>query len=359
MSTKEDLKRLLPFCSEAINKKRQEEFLATLTDRIRNTVKAHSTLRRVTEERVLDLGEQAEYPIKAKSNIHILPKIGEVPLCFMETIDDVMFVPTFRIATALDWAPRYVTGNRLDVIEKAIKEAVNKLIGYEEESLFRLLTPAATNIFKQKDKEYYSFSIDIIKSLADNLEEQGKTLTHVLASPQDVKELKAELGIDEDKDLPTIELEFANKTLQVKVIEVKDLGVTGRYNINGSLTREVKSEKGSCDNCDNCTSTNAVPSIRGGIFGFNASGNLNSYKAKNPNIVDEDLKLIKLGESQVYGIDADAKSLVMPIREKLTFYEDPQLHKKQLIGYYGWEEIGLAILDNKAVTMEVVDRSKQ
>lgn len=40
-------------------------------------------------------------------------------------------------------------------------------------------------------------------------------------------------------------------------------------------------------------------------------------------------------------------SFVMPVREELSIFPDPNLHRSQLAGYYGWMEYGLGVLDNR------------
>lgn len=40
-------------------------------------------------------------------------------------------------------------------------------------------------------------------------------------------------------------------------------------------------------------------------------------------------------------------SLVMPVREPLQIFNDPFLHRHQKIGWYGWTEIGFAVLDTR------------
>jgi len=38
-------------------------------------------------------------------------------------------------------------------------------------------------------------------------------------------------------------------------------------------------------------------------------------------------------------------------------FDDPQLHREQLQGFYGWEEIGVAVLDPRMMVMGVINRS--
>jgi hypothetical protein len=52
----------------------------------------------------------------------------------------------------------------------------------------------------------------------------------------------------------------------------------------------------------------------------------------------------------VIGLDMqDGGSFLMPTKEDITIFPDPMLHRQQRAGYYGWGELGFAVLDNRNV----------
>jgi hypothetical protein len=53
----------------------------------------------------------------------------------------------------------------------------------------------------------------------------------------------------------------------------------------------------------------------------------------------------------VVGIDNQNPSFLMPIREELSVHADPNLHRSQKQGYYGWMENGFGVLDNRDVIL--------
>ena len=54
----------------------------------------------------------------------------------------------------------------------------------------------------------------------------------------------------------------------------------------------------------------------------------------------------------VVGLDQGSNdSFVMPVKEQLTVFEDPTLHRQQRAGYYGFAEIGFGVLDNRRVIL--------
>ncbi len=57
-------------------------------------------------------------------------------------------------------------------------------------------------------------------------------------------------------------------------------------------------------------------------------------------------------EEIVIGLDRTANdSFVMPVREPLSVFEDPALHRRQRQGFYGWTEFGLAVLDDRRIIL--------
>ena len=54
----------------------------------------------------------------------------------------------------------------------------------------------------------------------------------------------------------------------------------------------------------------------------------------------------------VVGLDLSANdSFIMPIKQEVQVYEDASLHRQQGAGFYGWAEIGFAVLDNRRVLL--------
>jgi hypothetical protein len=39
----------------------------------------------------------------------------------------------------------------------------------------------------------------------------------------------------------------------------------------------------------------------------------------------------------------------MPIRQEVQIFEDETLHRQKRAGFYGWAELGFAVLDNRRV----------
>jgi hypothetical protein len=54
----------------------------------------------------------------------------------------------------------------------------------------------------------------------------------------------------------------------------------------------------------------------------------------------------------VVGLDLRKNdSFVMPIRQEVQIFEDETLHRQKRAGFYGWAELGFAVLDNRRVLL--------
>lgn len=54
----------------------------------------------------------------------------------------------------------------------------------------------------------------------------------------------------------------------------------------------------------------------------------------------------------VVGLDqSSTDSFVMPVKQALQVFEDPALHRHQRVGYYGWQELGFGVLDNRRIIL--------
>lgn len=52
----------------------------------------------------------------------------------------------------------------------------------------------------------------------------------------------------------------------------------------------------------------------------------------------------------VVGLDmSNNDSFLMPIKQEVTIFPDPTLHRQQRAGFYGWGEFGFAVLDSRRV----------
>ena len=315
-------------------------------------VRDQSLARQLFAVQLLDAGAQASYPIADDFDVpvFILPKVGAVPRNFVELAGEEIVVPTFKVGTACEWALKYARDGRIDIAERCMRTAARAIVDYEEESAWRLLAPAATSAFPGKGllsarpapiveiaggPAAGFFSKELVNQMIVKMKRTRRTLTDLYVSPEDMADQREWSGsqVDETTRREIFVSGGMNELWSVKLNEVHQLGMTGRYNINSNDSE-------------------------GGLFKVGTGGQFNDYAPTDANKVDADLNLVEAGETHIYGFDLTSNdSLVMPIREELRFFDDPTLHREQLQGFYGWQELGIAVLDPRMISMGIINRA--
>jgi hypothetical protein len=315
-------------------------------------VRDMSLARQLFAVEVLEPGAQASYPIADdfEAPIFILPKLGYVPTNYIEAPGEEVYVPLFTVGTSFDWSLKYARDGRVDIAQRSMRNAARGIVDYEEESAWRLVAPAATSAFPGKGllgarpapvveisggPAAGFLSKELINQMIIKMERSRRTLTDVYCSPEDMGDVR-EWGESEVDDTTRREIYVSagtNEVFNVRLHKVHQLGATGKYNINSNDSEY-------------------------GIFRVGSGGKFNDYQPTVANKVLADGSVDTLGETQIYGFDLTANdSMVMPIKQELMFWDDQNLHRRQRQGFYGWEEIGMAILDTRMLVMGVVDRS--
>ena len=54
----------------------------------------------------------------------------------------------------------------------------------------------------------------------------------------------------------------------------------------------------------------------------------------------------------IVGLDLSSNdSFIMPVKQEVQIFEDEALHRHQRAGFYGWAELGFAVLDNRRILL--------
>jgi len=315
-------------------------------------VRDMSIARQLFAVEILEPGAQASYPVADdfEAPVWILPKLGYVPTNHIEAPGEEVYIPLFTCGTSFDWSLKYARDGRVDIAQRAMRNAARGMADYEEESAWRLIAPASTSAFSGKgllgarpapiveiDGGLAAgfLSKELINQMIIKMERTRRTLTDIFCSPEDMGDVR-EWGDSEVDDATRREIYVragANEVFNVMLHKAHQLGATGKYNINSNNSAY-------------------------GIFRVGSGGKFNDYQPTHVNVVDASGGVTTLGETQIYGFDLTANdSMVMPIKDELQFFDDPALHRRQRQGFYGWEEIGMCILDTRMLVMGVIDRS--
>jgi len=331
---------------------RRQEFCAALTIPILQEIRDASFVRELFAVETLEGGAQAVYPVADDFDVPVwyLPNLASIAQNFIEGAGSEVYVPTFSIDAANDWKVQYARDSRVDIPERAARNAARAIADYEEDAGTKVIMPAVTTNFTATGllparnapiKQISSgtgagfLSLELINSMLVSMKRVKRTLTDLYIAPEDAADIRewTDTQIDPVTRREIFQLSGMGKVWNVQLKEVYQLGGSGKYNINTAATTY-------------------------GLFQIDGSGNYNNYTPTNVNACDADGNVTTAGETQILGFDLSVNdSLVMPIRKEYEAIDDPMLLRQQKQGFYGWAEEGFACLDSRMLVMGIIDRS--
>lgn len=331
-----------------------KDFAAALTTPILEKIELESIMRGLFAVENLGPGAQASYPIADDMYdipVWLLPGLGYVAQNFIEGMGEEVNVPTFDIASSADWKVKYALEGRVDVLQRAIAKVAKEIAKYEDKCGWDVIVPAVTSawvaqgLLGARPAPIYEVALsapgagylskELINKMTVGMQRVGRTLTDLYISPEDAADIREWTNADID---PVTRREIFQASGMASIWGVnfhvvKHLGATGDFNINGygSEHKHYIAEAGNV---------------------------YNGYTITNPNVVNSAGVVTTIGETQIYGFDLSVNdSLVMPIKKTYEAYDDPTLLRRQKLGFFGWEEIGMACLDPRMMCMGIIDRS--
>lgn len=328
-------------------------FAQALTVPILQEVRDASIMRQLFAVERLAPGAQAVYPVADDFDVpvFVLPGLGYIAQNFIEGVGEEVYVPTFSIAASADWKVTYARDSRIDIPERAARNTARSIADYEEESGWRVIVPGATTNFAgqgllgprnapifqvpsgQTGAKF--LSKELLNLMMVGMKRVRRSLTDLYISPEDAADIRewTDTQIDPISRREIFTASGLGQIWNINLHEVFQLGATGRFNINQN-------------------------GASFGIFQVDSNGDFNDYTPTNVNEVDANGNVTTAGETQVYGFDLSVNdSLVMPVRKEFEAHDDPNLLRQQKQGFFGWEEVGFALLDSRMVQLGVIDRS--
>jgi len=242
------------------------------------------------------------------------PGNGRIPERQIE--GDYVKIPTYMMASSIDWLLRFAREARFDLIGRAMQVLESGfVVKRNNDGMHTILSAAADRniLVYDADAAAGRFTKRLVSLMKTVMRRQagGNTgslkrgkLTDILVSPEAVEDIR-NWNID-----------------QVDEITRREIYLAGDG--SGTLTR---------------------------VFGVNLHdldefGQGQQYQNYFVNdlggaIQGSDLEL-------VVGLDLSSNdSFVMPVKMEPTMFVDPALHRSQRAGYYSWSELGFGVLDNR------------
>lgn len=303
----------------------QREFAKALELPLRKGVLVGNILGDIFETIAVEAGSTTEFPLDLVSpgleGEHVAytnPGHGRIPERSVE--GDYVMIPTYTIASSVDYLLRYAREARWDIVARAMQVMEAGFTKKMNDDGWHTLLAAGVDrniLVYDGDATAGLFSKRLVslmqtvmrRNSGGNSASIGRgRLTDIYVSPEALEDIR-NWGFDQ---------------------------------VDETTRREIYTAQ-----------TGGAPITR--IFGVNLRdldelGEGQEYQSFFVNelggaVQASDLEL-------VVGLDLSTRdSFVMPVKEQLQVFEDPTLHRQQRAGYYGFAELGFGVLDNRRVIL--------
>jgi hypothetical protein len=303
----------------------QREFAKALELPLRKGVLVGNILGNIFETINVEPGSSTEYPLDLISpgleGEHVAytnPGHGRIPERTVE--GDYVMIPTYSIASSVDYLLRYAREARWDIVGRAMQVMEAGFTKKMNDDGWHTLLAAGVDrniLVFDGDATAGLFSKRLVslmqtvmrRNSGGNSASVGRgRLTDMYVSPEALEDIR-NWGLDQVDETTRREIYTATeggapitRIFGVNLHDLDELGEGQEYQsfFTGSLAGSLQAS---------------------------------------------DLEL-------VVGLDQSSNdSFVMPMKQQLQVYEDPTLHRQQRAGYYGWAELGFGVLDNRRVIL--------
>ena len=303
----------------------QREFAKALELPLRKGVLVGNILGNIFETINVEAGSTTEFPLDLISpgleGEHVAytnPGHGRIPERSVES--DYVMIPTYNVASSVDYLLRYAREARWDVVGRAMQVMEAGFVKKMNDDGWHTLLAAGVDrniLVFDGDATDGMFSKRLVslmqtvmrRNSGGNSASVGRgRLTDLYVSPEALEDVR-NWGLDQVDEVTRREIYTASedgapitRIYGVNLHDIDELGEGQEYQ---------------------------------SFFTSQLGGNLAAS--------DKEL---------VVGLDQSSNdSFVMPVKEQLQVFEDPTLHRQQRAGYYGWAELGFGVLDNRRIIL--------
>jgi hypothetical protein len=241
-----------------------------------------------------------------------VPKQGYIPQRTVEA--DFVMVPTYAIANAIDWALKFARDARWDIVGRCMEVYRAGFVKKMNDDGFHTILASAVDrniVVVDSDANPGQFTKRLVSLGKTVMRRNGggnstsinrRKLTDLYTSPEAMEDMR-NWNVDQVDEVTRREIYLAddgqlNRIFNVNLHTVDELGEGQEYQLY----------------------------------------------AQNQLGVTMPANKVEL----LVGLDlSQSTSFVMPIKIQLETFPDPQLHRQQRAGVYGWQEQGFAALDNR------------
>ena len=303
----------------------QREFAKALELPLRKGVLVGNILGNIFETINVETGSTTEFPLdlispglEGEHVAYTSPGHGRIPERSVE--GDYVMIPTYSIASSVDYLLRYAREARWDIVGRAMQVMEAGFTKKMNDDGWHTLLAAGVDrniLVYDGDATAGLFSKRLVslmqtvmrRNSGGNSASVGRgRLTDLYVSPEALEDIR-NWGLDQVDEVTRREIYAApeggapiTRIFGVNLHDLDELGESQEYQdfFVNELTGSVQAS---------------------------------------------DLEL-------VVGLDQSTNdSFVMPVKQQLQVFEDPTLHRQQRAGYYGWAELGFGVLDNRRVVL--------
>ena len=301
----------------------QREIAKAIEEPLRQGVLVGDVVTSIFQAIQMEPGTTAEFPLDLLAPgeedqfvAYTNPGHGRIPERHVE--GDYVMVPTYSIASSIDYLLRYARDARWDVVARAAQVLETSFVKKINDDGWHTLLSAGVDrniLVYDGDAAQGQFTKRLVSLMKTVMRRNGGgnsaslsrgRLTDLFMSPEGIEDIR-NWGVDQLDDTTRREIYLA-----------ADGGISRVFNVNLHDLDELGEGQEYQD-----------------FFDSDLSGSLASS--------DNEL---------VVGLDlGSSDSFIMPMRQQVQVFEDDTLHRQQRAGWYGWAELGFAVLDNRRVIL--------
>ena len=309
--------------NEALNA--QHELALALELPLRKGVLVGDILDNIFQRLPMEPGVSVEFPLDLLSpgqeNEHVAytnPGHGRIPERAVE--GDYVMVPTYTVASSIDYLLRYAREARWDVVGRAMQVLEAGFVKKINDDGWHTLLAAGVDrniLVYDADASAGQFTkrvVSLLKSVmrrnaGGNVGSLNRgRLTDLWLSPEALEDIR-NWGLDQVDEVTRREIYMASDD-------------------GASLTR---------------------------VFGVNLHDidELGEGQEYQTFYVDQLSGTLQASDNELLvGLDLSSNdSFIMPMKQEVQIFEDEALHRHQRAGFYGWAELGFAVLDNRRILL--------
>ena len=247
---------------------------------------------------------------------YTVPNHGRIPERNVE--GDYVMVPTFEIASSIDWTLRYARDARWDIVGRAMQVLQSSFVKKTNDDAWHTLLAAGVDrniLVYDADATAGQFTKRLVSLMKTVMRRNGGgnstainrgKLTDLYVSPEAIEDIR-NWGVDQIDEITrnsifNSEEGVLSRIFAVNLHDIDELGESQEYQ---------------------------------NFFVNELSGSLQT----------SDVEL-------VVGLDQSSNdSFMQPVRSEVQVFEDDNMHRQRRAGFYGWAEHGFAVLDNRRVIL--------